>query len=321
MSTPFTETAGFPVNEPNLVASYSPIMIDRPGRPVPMEIKVSLPLTGTNLPVILLSHGHGATNFLASIRGYGPLVDFWAAHGFVVIQVTHLDALGLGLRDTDLPDASVFWYDRALDMHYVLDHLDELEAAVPALAGRMDRDRIVAAGHSMGGHTVSLLLGMQVQDPDDHRKKDLSDSRIKAGVILAAPGVADEYLADWLKQNYPVNLYTDFSTMTGAALVVAGDKDLNLNFSSRLSYRSDAYTQSPGGNKTLLTVHGAEHMFGGISGYDASECSDENPERVAALRALIWAYFRSQLYPEDTAWADAVALLGSPDAFGQVESK
>lgn len=30
-------------------------------------------------------------------------------------------------------------------------------------------------------------------------------------------------------------------------------------------------------------------MFGGISGYDASECTDENPERVAALRALVWA--------------------------------
>ncbi len=322
MSTPFTETGGIPVNEPNLVASYSPISLDKPGRPVPIEIKVSLPATGTNLPVIVLSHGHGMTNFLSSIRGYGPLVDFWAGHGFVVIQVTHLDATGLGLRDTDLPDASIFWRDRALDMHYVLDHLDEIEAAVPGPTGRMDRDRIAAVGHSLGGHTVSLLLGMQVQDPDDPREKDLSDPRIKVGVIIAAPGVADEHLGDWVRQNYPANLWTDFSKMTGKALVLAGDKDLNPNFSTRLSYRSDAYTKSPGGNKTLLTVHGAEHMFGGISGYDASECTDEDPERVAALRALIWAYLRSQLYPGDTAWADAmVALEGSPDPVGQVESR
>lgn len=322
MSTPFTETAGFPVNEPNLIASYSPIILEKPGRPVPMEIKVSVPATGADLPVILLSHGHGMTNFLASIRGYGPLVDFWAAHGFVVIQVTHLDAMGLGLRDTDLSDASIFWRDRALDLSYILDHLDEIEAAVPNLAGRMDRDRVVAAGHSLGGHTVGLLLGMQVQDPGDPREKDLADPRIKAGVIIASPGAADEHLGGWVRENYPANLWTDFSKMTGKALVVAGDKDLNPNFSTRLSYRSDAYTKSPGGNKTLLTVHDAEHMFGGISGYDASECTDENPERVAALRALIWAYFRSQLYPGETAWADVVAALeSSPNPIGRVESK
>jgi predicted dienelactone hydrolase len=33
----------------------------------------------------------------------------------------------------DLPDAPLFWHDRATDMHYILDHLDELEAAVPGL--------------------------------------------------------------------------------------------------------------------------------------------------------------------------------------------
>lgn len=33
--------------------------------------------------------------------------------------------------------------------------------------------------------------------------------------------------------------------MTGKALVLFGDKDLNPNFSTRLSYRSDAYFKSP----------------------------------------------------------------------------
>jgi predicted dienelactone hydrolase len=45
-----------------------------------------------------------------------------------VIQPTHLDSTALGLRDMDLPDAPLFWRDRATDMHYILDHLDELEA-------------------------------------------------------------------------------------------------------------------------------------------------------------------------------------------------
>ena len=71
-----------------------------------------------------------------------------------------------------------------------------------------------------------------------------------------------------------------------------------------------------------MTFFGAEHMFGGISGYDAAETSDENPERVATLRALVWAYLRSQLYPGDAGWADAVASLeGGNDPIAKVESK
>lgn len=78
--------------------------------------------------------------------------------------------------------------------------------------------------------------------------------------------------------------------MTGTALIIVGDQDLNPNFSNRLSYRADAYSASPGGNKTMVTMYGAGHIFGGISGYDAAETGDENPKRVATLRALVWAY-------------------------------
>jgi hypothetical protein len=71
------------------------------------------------------------------------------------------------------------------------------------------------------------------------------------------------------------------------------------------------------GPKTLLMMHGAEHILGGISGYDAAETSDENPARVAVLRAMVWVYLRSQLYPADPAWQHAVAALD----IGSVESK
>ncbi len=237
MSAPFTEAGTIPVNDPTAVISYSAVVLKVPGRPADLELKVTIPVSGDDLPVILLSHGHGATNFLASLHGYGPLADFWAAHGYAVIQPTHLDSTALGLRDTDLPDAPIFWRDRATDMHAVLDHLEEIEATIPGLRGRLDRERIAVAGHSLGGGTVSLLLGMQVLDPDDDRDKDLSDPRIKAGVIIAAPGIGDEHLSPWAAENYPMMKYIDFATMAGPALVIAGDADLNLNFSDRLSYR------------------------------------------------------------------------------------
>jgi pimeloyl-ACP methyl ester carboxylesterase len=321
MSTPFTDASNIPVNDSQAVITYSPVVLEVPGRPASLEMKVSAPETGSSLPVILLSHGHGAANFLSSLNGYGPLANFWAAHGFAVIQPTHLDSTALGLREANHPDAPLYWRTRAEDMHHILDHLDQIEASVPGLAGRLDRDRIAVAGHSLGGNTASLLLGMRVLDPDDETGQDLSDPRIKAGVIFAAPGVGDEHLAPLAAEHYPMMKYIDFSTMTSPALVVAGDKDLNPNFSDRLSYRADAYTCSPP-PKSLLTVFGAEHMLGGISGYDASETTDEDPERVAALRALAWAYLRSQLYPGETAWADAIAALkSSQHPVGKVESK
>lgn len=122
-----------------------------------------MPESGDNLPVILMSHEHGLATFLSSLRGYGPLVDFWAAHGFVVIQPTHLDSPALGLREVDHPEAPLFWRTRATDMHHILDHLDQIEAAVPGLAGRLDRDRIAIARHSLGG--ASTALGSFLGDP------------------------------------------------------------------------------------------------------------------------------------------------------------
>lgn len=204
-----------------------------------------------------------------------------------------------------------------------LERTDQIEAEVPGLAGRVDRSRIAAAGHSLGGHTVGLLLGMQMLDPSDARKKDLADPRIRAGILMAAPGIADDHFAAWAAEHYPALKYVNFEQMKGAALVVAGDKDLNPYFSDRLSYRWDAYTHSPAGNKTLLTLlGGAEHMLGGISGYDCKETTDENPARVAALRALVCAYLRSQLYPGDRSWNDAVALLQKSEApIARVESR
>ncbi|MDJ0930333.1 hypothetical protein [Breoghania sp.] len=77
--------------------------------------------------------------------------------------------------------------------------------------------------------------------------------------------------------------------MTGTALIIAGDLDLNLAFSTRLSYRWDAYSKSPAGNKILLTFIGAKHIFGDISGYDFSETMDENPALVQAVRSHICA--------------------------------
>ncbi|WP_307666108.1 chlorophyllase [Streptomyces sp. V1I1] len=270
---------------------------------------------------MLLSHGQSYSNNLSSLNGYAPLANFWAAHGFVVIQPTHLSSRTLSL-DPDTPGAPLYWRSRAEDMKRILDQLDVIEAAVPQLLGRLDRSKVAVAGHSMGGHTASLLLGARLIDPLDGTEVNLVESRIKAGVLLAAPGRGGDALSEFAAENLSFFLTTDFSEMTTPALVVAGDKDDSAHLTVRgPDWHADPYFLSPG-PKSLFTLFDAEHGLGGVSGYDVAETTDENPERVSAVQWLTWAYLRTELYPGDSAWQAARdALTAGPNPLGRVESK
>ncbi|WP_327706294.1 chlorophyllase [Streptomyces decoyicus] len=308
-------------SSPAPVLSVSPVVLPAPGRAVDLEVRVSAPATGSDLPVILLSHGQGYSHHLSSLNGYAPLANFWAAHGFVVIQPTHLSSRTLSL-DPATPGAPLYWRSRAEDMKRILDGLDVIEAAVPQLAGRVDRSKVAVAGHSMGGHTASLLLGARLTDPHDGTEVDLAEPRIKAGVLLAAPGRGGDALTESVAENFSFLATTDFSAMTTPALVVAGDKDASAHLTVRgPEWHTDPYFLSPG-RKSLLTLFDAEHGLGGISGYDVAETTDDNPERVAAVQRLTWAYLRTALRPGDVAWRAACeALTAGPDPLGRVESK
>jgi hypothetical protein len=84
---------------------------------------------------------------------------------------------------------------------------------------------------------------------------------------------------------------------------------------------AEPYLLSPGG-KSLLTLFGAEHSLGGIAGYEVKETTDENPERVALIQRLTWAYLRHALDIEDSSWpAMQKALSESSNPLGRVESK
>ncbi|RKH24752.1 alpha/beta fold hydrolase [Corallococcus praedator] len=318
MSQP-TSAARIP-GAPTPVFSISPVVLPAPGRAVELQVRVSAPVTGSELPILLLSHGHGRSNHLSSLNGYAPLAHFLAAHGFVVIQPTHLDSKTLTLGPGD-PDAPLYWRARAVDMKRILDQLDAIERAVPGIAGRLDRSRVAVLGHSMGGHTASLLLGARHKDLQDGTEVNLSEPRIKAGVLLAAPGRGDA-LSKFAADNYAFFSTIDFSRMTTPALVVAGDKDDSPHLTvAGADWHADPYFLSPG-PKSLVTLFDAGHGLGGVSGYDVAETTDENPERVAAVQLLSWAYLRTALHPGDSAWQQAQdALTDAANPLGRVESK
>ncbi|MCG8966998.1 MULTISPECIES: alpha/beta hydrolase family protein [Streptomyces] len=298
---------------PAVVISAKPVILPAPGRGEGLQVRVSAPATGDGLPVVVFSHGFGW-----SMNGYAPLADFWAAQGFVVLQPTHLDSRTLAIPAED-PRTPRMWRLRVEDLTRVLDGLDVLAAAVPGLAGRLDHDRVAVAGHSWGAQTASTLLGARVLDADGVPGEDLSDPRVKAGVLLAAPGLGDD-LTPFAVEHLPF-MRPSFDRMTTPALVVAGDHDQSALTTRGPDWFTDPYTHSPG-SKSLLTLFGAEHSLGGIPGYEVAETTDENPARVALLQHLTTAYLRSALQPADNAWKEAVtALAEDADPLGRVESK
>jgi len=136
-----------------------------PADPAAIERVVSLPLddplfvmgrvardaalsdAAKTFPVVLLSHGTGGT--AASL---GWLADKLAAHGFVVIGVDHH---GNTASEPYRPEGFLCCWERPRDLTVLLDALN----AQGLFAGRLDFDRVSAAGFSLGGHTVLSLAG------------------------------------------------------------------------------------------------------------------------------------------------------------------
>ncbi len=302
------------VSTPTPIVSLRPVMLPAPGRGEDVQVRVSAPATGHELPIIVFSHGGGL-----SLNDYAPLVDFWAARGFVVIQPTHLDSTTLNIAPDD-PRYPQIWRFRVEDLKRILDQLERIEASVPGLGGRLDRSRIAVAGHSWGGQTASMLLGARVLDANGVPGEDLSDARIKAGVLLATPGTGGADLTPFAAENFPF-MSPSFADMTTPTLVIAGDRDQSALSVRGPDWFTDPFFLSPD-PKSLLTLFGAEHSLGGISGYTVTGTTDENPERVALIQRLTWAYLRSALYLADPSWPAARAeLMERANPLGRIESK
>ncbi|MGW9265546.1 alpha/beta hydrolase family protein [Gordonia terrae] len=276
------------------IVAVKPIPVPTPDRPFPLTVKVTAPVTGGHLPVIVFSHGNAW-----SMDGYAPLVDRWAASGFVVVQPTHLDSRHYGIGFDDPRFASI-WRTRLDDAHAVIDHLDEiLIAAGGDLRSRVAIDLLAAAGHSWGGQTVGTLLGARVIGPDGAVGPDLAHPAVRAGALIATAGTGDS-LSEYAREHLPF-MRPDFSTMSTPALVVAGGKDDSALSTRGPEWLTDAFHLSPGATD-LMWVPDGEHTLGGIAGEAVRETTDEDPARVALVADAVADYLLDALGISPCAW-------------------
>jgi dienelactone hydrolase len=294
------------------IISVRPVALAAPNRGQDLRVRVSAPTTGRDLPVVVFSHGMTLT-----MDNYAPLAGFWAARGFVVIQPTHLDSLGLAPDD---PRTPLIWRIRTDDLTGILDQLDAIEAAVPGLAGRIDHGRIAAAGHSWGAQTASTLAGTRVAGADGTPGESTADPRVRAAVLLCLPGTGGADLSPLAAEYFPF-MSPDFAEMKTPSLIVAGDHDQSPLTVRGPDWFTDGYRLSPGATD-LLTLFGAEHGLGGIQGYHDTRTTDESPERVTLIQQATLAYLRTALGVDDGAWPAArEAAAVTSDKLGRIDSK
>jgi predicted dienelactone hydrolase len=173
-------------------------------------------------PIVEFSHG-----VTASGPAYTPLLEHWAAAGFVIAAPTFPMTAGGGGWD-DIKD----YQNQPADVRVVLDHVIALnKAANEPLKGHLDTTDIAVAGHSLGAITTLGFYNSCCPDP-----------RVKAmiaisGVMLPFPNGS----YDHLPSGPPI-------------LLIHGGKDKTVPYAS-----SQASFDNLPGPRAFLSVPGANH--------------------------------------------------------------
>ena len=246
------------------------------------------------VPLIVFSHGLGGSR-----NGYQYLGRFWASQGYASLHVQHIGSdnslwrgnpLGLTMRLASAAQDSEAMA-RAKDVSFALTEL----LALPNMAGRLDANRIVAAGHSYGANTTMLLVGAAVPRKTDagNEMLNLRDPRIKAAMLLSAP---------------PFYGYGNPAAILGAIalptlhITATGDEIMVPGYGSGFEDRVNVFNAMGDARKTLVVFTGGSHsIFTDRSNTGGAEL---NPKVKAATQALSLAFLKQTFGGEANAVAD-----------------
>lgn len=142
------------------------------------------------MPLVVFSHGIGGSR-----QGYSYLGRHWSSHGVASLHVQHVGSdarlwsgnpFGVVGRLQAAQEQEAI--ARAADVRFALDRmlLDETGDR----AGAVNRQRLIAAGHSYGANTTLLMVGAEVVR--DGQTISSHDSRFTAGIIISTPPFYNE---------------------------------------------------------------------------------------------------------------------------------
>ncbi len=216
--------------------------------------QLALAATDAPAPVCVVIHG-GFWRARYGLDLGAPLANDLAAHGIAALNVEYR-RVGAGGG----------WPQSGADVAAALDALAE---APPEVANRLDLTRVVALGHSAGGHLAGWLAGWQAGG----RPGSLAPQRIRLTGFVAQAGVLDLEAA--IAADLGAGAVTDFlgTAASPAALaqaspirllptpvrsiLVHGDRDQDVPLEQSRAYAAAA--RAAGDDALLIELPGADH--------------------------------------------------------------
>ena len=230
-----------------------------------VRITIEYPTRSGNNPLIVFSPGYGGDN-----NAYVGLSSYWASQGYIVIRVAHADAGKIANADIWTTLTQTDHRNRVRDITFVLDSLDLLEQRYEELKGKIDRTKIVAAGHSYGAYTAMLLGGMRIYPGP----VGYADPRIKAVIAMSPQGPSETRgltKESWSEMKVPV-------------LFMTGTRDQGIADIETPEWRRQAFDNAAAGDKWLVVIEHARHatFVGRYDAFIAAQAreSEPTPERV-----------------------------------------
>jgi len=252
-----------------------------------MSLRIVYPDQGGPYPIIVFSHG----TFSSSDK-YNLVVEFWAERGYVVILPNHLDA-NYGIIPSKTEDMIRIIHTRISDMSFILDNLDAIEGQNPGLKGKLNRNQIIAAGHSIGTQVVLVNTGQRIRNPTNNYVTESSEDRFMAAVMLSDPGKMAMMPDDtWKGGSAPTFLSTgseDYGLM--------GDGRREAEYQNEILTLPDEST----GDKYLLLIERGDHYFGGLIHRDVDKAPDY--DGLAIFNAASLAFMDAHTRDAKSAWA------------------
>ncbi|MBN1845887.1 MAG: hypothetical protein JW810_09405 [Sedimentisphaerales bacterium] len=206
------------------------------------------------LPLIIFSHGAGGSS-----NGALSLTRHWVSHGYITIQPTHEDSIALrrgrserytildALRTVEQDPQA--WVDRARDIGFLLDRLEQIEEHLPSPAARIDPGRIGMAGHSFGAMTTMYLAGATIELPGAPKAQTFGDGRIRTFLALSPAGPGRMGFTQ-----------TSAISISRPLMLMTGSRDGGGRSEFTPQWRLSSFESLPPNDKYAIWIEGAGHM-------------------------------------------------------------
>lgn len=278
--------------------------------------RVTLPSGDGPFPLVLLSHGLGGNK-----NTHNSIVRHLASHGYLVFVPEHprsnttysrkvyarnsgplTKRALLSQSQVALDPKSVL--QRPRDLSFLIDQAEiwNRQDGHP-LRGRVDLDKIAAAGHSFGAYTVLTACGARpILDhikpavaPGSGLAPSLADPRIDVGVAYSPQGPGNGWFSE-----------SSFSDIRRPMLLFSGSRDKQGNFVARgtlpAKNRYRAFELMPEGDKYFLWLRNAGHMAwvdfesnSGIGQFGARLAVPENKDVLRISKAMTVVFLDAYL--------------------------